>query len=436
MNSSLSLREANSIIKRELVSNFPVEVFPEFIQETILELYENSSFNMDYISVSILSALASSIGNTYHIRKDITWSENTSLWCVNIGKSGQNKSAPQKVAYRSITRKQVQFNKDYQNAISNYNPDNGEPVPLRKKIYSTEPTFESLLKMHNDNPHGICLLPDELKTMIDGLVGYNGTSKRSNYLSLWDGSAYSSDRKETESVSIEKPCINIIGGIQDDVIALLKSKDTKDGFYERMLFVVPLKMEKRFVSDTPVREHIISNFDSKMDQFLDTMLEADNYQMLSLSPEANRLFNKERNSHVEPSNRNSNISGILSKLERYMLRFALILEVSNSFFCNKDIVEITPLSMKKAIQLKDYFYKNALKINDIIEQSYEENTPNGKVYTILKAIGKETFTSKEFIEQAKLIHHIGRSRSYELLSMSKLTQEQGKGMYRSKIYND
>ncbi|MBS2100838.1 DUF3987 domain-containing protein [Carboxylicivirga linearis] len=431
-----SLREANSQIKRKLISKFPVEILPDFIQEAILELYENSSFNMDYISGAALSALASSIGNKFHVRKDITWSENPSLWIVMVGRNGQNKSAPQKVAYKAITNKQSELNREYEEAMNSYDPGLGDPKPLKKKLYSTEPTFESLLKMHKDNPHGITIKPDEFKTFVDGLVGYNGSSRRSSYLSLWDGAPISSDRKDAESASIDKPCINIVGGIQDDVIASLKSKDTKDGFFERMLFVVPLKMEKRFVSETPVNEHTISVYISKMHDFLENMLGRHNYEEIGLSPEASRLFDQERNSHVEPSNKDSNVSGILSKLDRYMLRFALILEVTHCFFNSKPVKDISEDSMKRAIMLKNYFFENALKINDIMEKSYESNTPNGKVYAILKAIGKETFSSREFIEKAKQIHSIGKSRSYELLSIGKLTQELGKGQYRSKVYGD
>ncbi|MCU4177715.1 DUF3987 domain-containing protein [Carboxylicivirga sp. N1Y90] len=215
---------------------------------------------MDYFAGGMLSSLASSIGNKYHVRKDITWSENSSLWIVMIGWSGQNKSAPQKLAYHSISEKQSQFEIDYSNAVANYDPDDGEPKPLRKKLSTKESTFESLLKMLNDNPHGISIVPDEFKTFVDGLVGYNGASRRSSYLSIWDGDSLSLDRKEAESAFIERPCVNIIGGIQDDVIASLKSKDTKDGFFERMLFVIPQKMEKRYVTDEPINKHLISIF--------------------------------------------------------------------------------------------------------------------------------------------------------------------------------
>ena len=433
MGDILSLNEANCRIKRELISHFPIEVYPTFIQDTILELYENATFNMDYCAAGMLSALASSIGNKYHVRKDITWSENASLWVVMVGKSGQNKSAPQKVAYQSITKRQTEFDHHYANAVSNYDPDEGEPKPVRRKLYTTDPTFESLLKMHKDNPHGITVKPDEFKTFVDGLVGYNGASRRSSYLSVWDGAPISSDRKDAESATIEKPCVNIVGGIQDDVIASLKAKDTKDGFFERMLYVVPQKMEKRYVNNTPINEHVISLFHSKMKGLLDNMLDGELFIPIPLAQEANKLHNHIRNSHVEPSNRDSSISGILSKLDRYILRFALLMEVAHSHFNKKIITEVSLESMERAILLKDYFFKNALKINDIMEQSYETNTPSGKVYAILKALGKETFSSKEFILKAKELHRIGRSRSYELLSMNKLTQELGKGQYRSKV---
>jgi hypothetical protein len=429
----LNLNEANAKLKRENISNFPVEIYPPFIQDVIFDMHDNANYNIDYFGASIFTAIASSIGNAYHLEPHIEWRENTSLWIVNVGKNGQNKSAPQKTAFKAITKKQSEFNREYKNALENYNPESGEKKPVEKKLYTTDPTFEALVKMHSQNSHGIVVKPDEFKSFISNLTGYNGSSKQSQFLSLWDGSPISNDRKEAESNSVEIPCVSIIGGIQNDVLVKLKAKDTKDGFFERILFVIPLKMEKRPLPDTEINKEINGRFHSKMNLLLENALNSEEIAILKLSPGANKLFVQEVNSHVEPSNKNNIVSGILSKLDRYMLRYSLIIEVSTCIWQDKIVGEISEISMQKAILLKKYFFDNALKLNELILDDYEENSPEGKVFRIIKAIGKEKFPTKEFLKTANELYGIKEAYCYRLLGNTKLAKKEKRGSYETEI---
>ncbi|TRX70379.1 DUF3987 domain-containing protein [Carboxylicivirga sp. M1479] len=431
----LSLEEANVRLKQAGESEFPLCIFPRFIQDTILELYENGNYNIDYTSVSILTALAGIIGNSYHLRKHIEWVENPSMWVVLVGKSGQNKSAPLKTAFKAVKNLQKQYDQEYESAIANYNPDSGEKKPSKKKLYSTDPTFEALINIHKQNPNGMILMPDEFKSFILNLIGYSGTSKQSQFLSIWDGAPISLDRKEAESSSLSMPCVSIVGSIQDDVIASFKAKDIKDGFFERILFAIPLKMEKKYVKRTNPNDYTIEQFHSKMKDFLDAVTQKNNTEELVLSDMADELFINEVNKHVTPSNKDSMISGILSKLDRYILRFALVLEVSNSFFDNLPIERVGESAMKKAIMLKDYFYVNALKLNNMVLNVYEDNSKEGKVLQVIKKIGKKEFTNKEFIQMAGHMGIAKESYAYQLLSNTKLAYKVQKGVYETEVLN-
>ncbi|WP_068473096.1 DUF3987 domain-containing protein [Saccharicrinis aurantiacus] len=431
----LSIDQANIRLKQEGESEFPLGVFSKFIQDTILELYDNGNYNIDYTSVSVLTALAGIIGNSFHLRKHIEWCENPSMWVVLVGKSGQNKSAPLKTAFKAVKNQQKQFDKEYESAIANFDPDAGHKKPTKRKLYSTDPTFEALINMHKQNPNGLILMPDEFKSFILNLIGYSGGSKQSQFLSIWDGAPISLDRKEAESSSISMPCVSIIGSIQDDVIASFKAKDIKDGFFERILFAIPLKMEKKYIKRTNPNDYIIEQFHAQMKSFLDTVSENETTKELMLSEGAEELFITEINKHVKPSNKDSTISGILSKLDRYMLRFALVLEVSNCFFANKAIDKVSRDSMKSAIMLKDYFYANALKLNHMVLNVYEDNSKEGKVLRIIKKIGKKEFTNKEFIQIADQIGIAKESYAYQLLSNTKLAHKIQKGLYETDILN-
>ncbi len=429
----LTNAQANVRLKMEGVSEFPIFVFPQFIQDTILELYDNCNYNIDYTAAAILTALAGIIGNSFQLKVNVEWYENAALWVVIVGKSGQNKSAPLKTAFKSMVELQNRFDDDYEAIKSNYNSDSGDKKPTKKKLYSTDPTFEALIKMHKENANGIVLRPDEFKSFINNLVGYSGSSKQSNYLSIWDGAPISLDRKETESTSVKKPCVSIIGGIQDDVIASLKAKDIKDGFFERLLFTIPIRMEKRFIRKTQVNEYVLEKFHSKTMELLTIVLDKNEAQIVELSNEADEMFINELNKHVEPSNKDATISGILSKLDRYMLRFALVLEVSEKLLMGKPVRSITPENMYRAIVLKDYFYKNALKLNSMVLDVFEDNSKEGKVLKVLRAIGKKEFTNKEFILIADKLGVGKESYAYQLLSNSKLAQKLSRGVYETDV---
>ena len=431
----LSLEEANAKLKQEGESEFPLNIFPQFIQDTILELYDNGNYNIDYTSVSILTALAGIIGNSYHLRKHIEWIENPSMWVVLVGKSGQNKSAPLKTAFKAVKNKQKQFDLEYEAAIANFDPEAGDKKPTKKKLYSTDPTFEALINIHKQNPNGMILMPDEFKSFILNLIGYSGASKQSQFLSIWDGAPISLDRKEAESSSLSMPCVSIVGSIQDDVIASFKAKDIKDGFFERILFAIPLKMEKKYVKRTNPNEYLIEQFHSKMKEFLDSIAQRNCTEELTLSEMADELFINEINKHVKPSNKDSTISGILSKLDRYILRFALVLEVSNSFFNNLSVDRVGQDAMRKSIMLNDYFYVNALKLNHMVLNVYEDNSKEGKVLQVIKKMGKNEFTNKEFIQMADQMGIAKESYAYQLLSNTKLAYKVQKGLYETDILN-
>ncbi|MBP8790149.1 MAG: DUF3987 domain-containing protein [Breznakibacter sp.] len=428
-----SRSDANIKLKLEGESLFPLYIFPGFIQDTILELYENGNYNIDYSSVSILAALAGAIGNSYHLRRHIEWVESPSLWVVLVGRSGQNKSAPMKTAFKAMKNKQREYDRDYEAAIANYNPDNGDKKPVKRKLYSTDPTFEALISLHMANPNGLTLLPDEFKSFILNLIGYNGSSKQSQYLSLWDGATIYLDRKEAESSSLNNPCISIIGSIQDEVLASFKAKDIRDGFFERLLFTIPFKMEKKLTKRTKLNEFLIERFHLKMRELVEVVAQQDGTKELLLSDCAEDLYIDEVNKHVEPSNKNSTISGILSKLDRYLLRFALILEVSNSIFDELPIESISSEAMYKAILLKDYFYDNALKLNHMVLDVYEDNSREGKVLQVLKGIGKKEFTNQEFIEMANKLNIAKESYAYQLLGNTKLAHKIQKGLYETDV---
>ena len=73
---------------------FPVEVFPQAVQEIITDTNQSLNFPIDFIGASILYAVSVSIGNTHRVEIKKGWQENAVLYLSIVGRAGTNKSHP------------------------------------------------------------------------------------------------------------------------------------------------------------------------------------------------------------------------------------------------------------------------------------------------------------------------------------------------------
>ena len=134
----LTTEQAHRLLVRDGVSDFPIEIFPELYQASIIELYQNANYNIDYISVSIFVALAGAIGNKIKLERNMEWIEYAVFWMAIVGKSGQNKSAPTKTAFLALRLIQDKFMEAYNTQMQNFNFEDKEPYPIQRKILTTD----------------------------------------------------------------------------------------------------------------------------------------------------------------------------------------------------------------------------------------------------------------------------------------------------------
>ena len=83
-------------------NHFPVEVFPNAIQEIIATTNESLSFPTDFIGASLLYAVSVSIGNTHSVEIKKGWQESAVLYLSIVGRPGTNKSHPVSFALQPI----------------------------------------------------------------------------------------------------------------------------------------------------------------------------------------------------------------------------------------------------------------------------------------------------------------------------------------------
>ena len=75
-------------------TGLPLDAFPDRIQEIILNLARYENFNVEYTASIILSAVATAIGNSCHIRIKGEWKTCPSLYMMLIGRPGLGKTPP------------------------------------------------------------------------------------------------------------------------------------------------------------------------------------------------------------------------------------------------------------------------------------------------------------------------------------------------------
>jgi hypothetical protein len=96
-----------------------------------------------------------------------------------------------------------------------------------------------------ENPRGLVVISDEITGWVLGMNEYKGGkgSDRQFWLSAWSGEPVKVDRKgnrEEGSVIVPHPFLNVLGGIQPDMLRLLKNENSlEDGFLHRILFSYP-----------------------------------------------------------------------------------------------------------------------------------------------------------------------------------------------------
>ena len=69
-------------------TGLPLDAFPDKIQEIILNLARYENFNVEYTVSIILSAVATAVGNSCHIRIKGEWKTCPSIYMMLVGRPG------------------------------------------------------------------------------------------------------------------------------------------------------------------------------------------------------------------------------------------------------------------------------------------------------------------------------------------------------------
>ncbi len=385
--------EANKMIAQFPVDDsvqsnpFPLEIFPTVIQDIIKATNSSLNYPIDFIGSSVLFAASLAVGITHKIEVRKGWIESGVLYIAMVGRAGTNKSHPLSFALQPFFDLDSKTFKDYERQKNEFElaanlskKDRKEQgsdnlvKPFWNKFIVTDFTPEALATVHKYNTRGIGVYVDELAGWFKNFNRYNKGSEMEFWLSAWSGKPINVDRKTSDPIYIPHPFIGVAGTIQNAVInELAKDSRSHNGFIDRILFAVPDNLQKESWSESEIDPIIITNWVQIISNIIDLNLKNDS----ELNPTSTILrFNhhawdviKEwqiKNTAMCNDAETESIASIYSKLEVYVLRLALIIEILY-YGCNEsDKKDVSLNSVNGAIKLIEYFRKTALQVNAII----------------------------------------------------------------------
>lgn len=417
---------------------FPFEILSKSIQEIIFEAHNKYQFPIDYLGAGILSASSTAIGASHKVKMKEGWNEKANLYTVIVGKPGDSKSHAMNFCFKPIQVRENQLFNQYESELKDYeqeieSDDKKPQKPILKKHLITDFTPEALIQAHANNKRGIGIYVDELSGWLKNFNRYNNSGEAETYLSMWSGTTISIDRASGKSLRIEDPFIGIIGSTQISVLKeFAKEGRSTNGFMDRLLFVYPENKKTIKWNLNKVDSTLLENYSTIISNLIDLKFDVDNEpKIIPIEKKAKEYLFEWQNNRPEDYFFDYERS-IEIKLQQYVIRFALVLQLIHYATDNKTKNEVQLFAVKGAIKLFEYFYHNATKVRqEIINKSYLEKLTEFQK-DILKDL-PEKFTTAEGIKIAcKKINNksrISKRQFYEFLKDKKLFNKVTHGHY-------
>ena len=336
-----------------------------------------------------------------------------------IGRPGANKSHPLSFAMKPYLDYDYQQNQVFEKALAKYDEQmsmsrkeraesGGEQFPqepIRKRFLVSDVTPEGLSLIHAQNKRGLCLWADELSAWFKNFNRYNNGSEEQFWLSVFSAKTTISDRKNAKSsIFIKRPYISVIGTIQKKILnELAKGERSSNGFIDRILFVMPNLQQKARWNDKELPENIEEEWNAIIGRLIQQECPLNEFgeiepHILLFTEEAKRRLYDWQHHFSELCDRETNdtIVSIYCKLEIYIIRFCLIIQLARWTCGECDKTHIDLLTVERAIKLTEYFKDSALGVQNILN----ENTLTSQQQTIVNLL-PPSFTTSHAIELAE-----------------------------------
>lgn len=379
------------------------------------QLHDALQFPIDYTGAAILYATSVAIGNTHKVQVKHDWHESAMIYIALVGRPGLNKSHPLTWALSPIFQRDSKAYKAFQQEYDEFKrlaslskkerKEQGvgdePPKPILKKHLVQDFTPEALVKVHQHNPRGLGVYADELASWFKNFDRYNKGSEEQFWLSNWSGKPIVIDRKGDEPILINSPAISVGGTIQNGILNdLAKDSRSQNGFTDRILFAMPDGLKKPYPNDTDLKPQLSQEWYFYLATLLDLSAATDDEgntipRLLQFTPQAKEVLKRWNYTNTDLINgaESESIAGLYTKLEMYLIRLSLILQMLSYTVGDSEREHIEADTVERAILLIEYFRQTGLRVHGTLNSTaYDKlNTTQRKVYDLLP----DLFTTKE-----------------------------------------
>lgn len=387
----------------------PINAFPEYLQEIIAHYSETKGYPTEFFIAAMLAAVSTASGRSVTLNTG-AYTAIGSVWIIILNLRGKVKSPPLDDAFEPLQNEQFKIISQYRNEVDEleqYKADNPKAkvkeIPNFKKILINDTTPEKLVISMAENPKGLGIVYDELSGFIRRFNRYSSGADEEMYLSLFNGNSVMRDRVNGNSNAyVRRSFLSIVGTTQPSVLKEVFTDKSENGFFDRWLICNPKTVVKQYPNHYGV-DPVVSGKYANIISTLSALeyLEA-HYNQMSYSEDSYKIIFDYQCSLIDIQNETENgeLRGILAKVEIYVHRFALLLQMIKYGISEniQDVYLVSTDAAKGAVILAKYFTDQAQQVR-ILTPVDKLNDKWLQVYNSLPSHGVK-FDRKQFIKHA------------------------------------
>ena len=425
--------------------SFPLEIFPKAIRDIIEALEEYENYNVDFTSASFLTVFAAAMGNTWSVRFMTGWVSRPIIYMVLVGSPSCGKTPPLQQAVAPLLKLDGEYDMIYCKEMETYRrwermsakqrerhslPEEMK-MPQRKCHVVVDSTVEALIGALRDNPRGVLIYKDEIDSLLSNFNRYNG-SDEGYFLSLFSGTPFKYSRKSNnEHIFLANPYCSIIGTTQPGRLGeQFGGKRMMNGFSSRFLKVYPEIDKMPSWNDTAMPDGVLEEWERIIRKVItvtpstDQEGKATSIELLFSQEAKLRViqWKDEVNNKVYAETDSDAVRALCGKLETYLVRFCLVIQIMHCICGESGMDEIEPGTAELAIKLTEYFRNMESRIAPEIETGILDNR-----FTELLGNLRDSFTTAEAVREAL---QLGISES----SVKRFLRDGGRGFVKKKSH--
>lgn len=384
---------------------FPLEVLPETVARFIRHGMEANQLPDALIALPTLAMLGAAIGNKRRAQVG-SRQEPPVIWAVAVCESGEGKSPALDYALAPIIREQADANdryeavatthdndaKRYKLELAEWRKDKTQPQPTepaqpptRERFIVSDTTVEALAPLLKENPAGLLMYRDELAGWAKGFNAYKQRGgDEESWRSFWQASTVTLDRAtDRRHIFIRNAAVSVAGAIQPEALAKLLTANGGEmvdgGTAARLLLAMPPTFPTEYREVEPDARTL-----ADMHALVRHLLQVPWHQehskdvplAIPLAEDAKPLWTTyhdamQKRRYAEGDGR---IRKAMSKIERYMLRFALIVHECNEASPGRFRKgKIQAEELKAGIIIADWFEAEAHRVYATLTLASDEH---------------------------------------------------------------